>query len=204
MKNIFKLSILMLLAVLSSCNDDFLERLPETEIAVDNFFNTEEDLAIYVNGLYDFPDFDIYFDDEATDNAATTGSREIKLMMTTDANSSTITSGWDWERLRDINLFLENSEKANVTEEVRNHYNGVARFFRAQFYMQKLKRYSNVPWYDMVLTTDSEGLYKPSDPRDVVAGKIFEDYQFAINNVLARRGQHLFTTRFRLCEATYG
>ncbi|WP_422350184.1 RagB/SusD family nutrient uptake outer membrane protein [Flagellimonas sp.] len=183
MKKIFNLGLTMVLIWVSSCNDDFLERLPETEIAVDNFFNTEEDLSIYINGLYNFPGFGIYFDDEATDNAATTGSREIKLIMTTEANSSTITSGWDWGQLRDINLFLENSGKASVTEDVRNHYNGVARFFRAQFYMEKIKRYSNVPWYDKVLTTDSEDLYKPSDPREVVVSKIFEDYQFAIDNV---------------------
>ena len=144
MKNIFKLSLVILPVILSSCEDDFLERLPETEIAVDNFFNTEEDLAIYVNGLYDFPGFSIYFNDEATDNAATTGNREIKTIMTTAANSTTITGGWDWEELRDINLFLENSPKADVTEEARNHFNGVARFFRAQFYMEKIKRYSNV------------------------------------------------------------
>ncbi len=184
MKNIFKLSLTMVLAILSSCEDDFLERLPETEIAVDNFFNTEEDLAIYVNGLYDFPGFGIYFNDEATDNAATTGNREIKTIMTTAANSTTITGGWDWEELRDINLFLENSPKADVTEEVRNNFNGVARFFRAQFYMEKIKRYSNVPWYDTVLTADSEELYKASDPRELVVNKIFEDYQFAIDHVL--------------------
>ena len=184
MKKVFKISLTLVFVIQSSCNDDFLERLPETEIAVDNFFNTEEDLSIYINGLYDFPGFGIYYGDEATDNAATTGNREIKTIMTTEANSAIITSGWDWDYLRDINLFLENASKANVTEEVRNHYNGVVRFFRAQFYMNKVKRYSNVPWYDMVLTTDSEDLYKASDPREFVISRIFEDYQFAINNVL--------------------
>ncbi|MCK0191699.1 RagB/SusD family nutrient uptake outer membrane protein [Arenibacter sp. F20364] len=184
MKNIIIFSVAIGLGILSSCNDDFLERLPETEIAVDNFFNTEEDLAIYVNGLYNFPGYGLYYDDEATDNAATTGNREIKTMMTTSANSSTITSGWNWQTLRDINLFLENSDNAVVSEEIRNHYNGVARFFRAQFYMAKIKRYSNVPWYDEVLSTDSEDLYKPSDSREFVLDKIFEDYQFAVDNVL--------------------
>ena len=184
MKKIFKLSLVTVLVILSSCNDDFLDRLPETEITADIFFNTEEDLAIYINGLYNFSGYSIYFDDKATDNIATTGNREIKTMMTTNANSSTITSIWDWETLRDINLFLENSDKASVTEQTRNHYKGVARFFRAQFYMEKVKSYSNVPWYDMVLTPNSENLYKPSDSRDFVVNKIFEDYQFAIDNVL--------------------
>jgi hypothetical protein len=183
MKNIVKPSIFFVLLLLSSCNDEYLELVPETEIAVDNFFNTEEDLATYVNGLYSFPDFGIYYDDEATDNAATTGNREIKTIMTTNANSTTISSGWNWSYLRDINLFLANSPKANVPEMTRKHYEGVARFFRAQFYMDKVKRFSDVPWYDTVLTTDSDDLYKSSDTRAMVIDKIFEDYQFAIDNV---------------------
>ncbi|MBC7000790.1 RagB/SusD family nutrient uptake outer membrane protein [Cytophaga sp. FL35] len=171
--------------LLSSCNDDFLEQLPETEIGAEKFFNTEEDLSIYVNGLYNFPGIGLYSEDEATDNMATTGNREIKTLMTTDANSTTITSGWGWGTLRDINFFLEHVENANVTDEIRNHYIGVARFFRANFYMEKVKRFSNVPWYDTVLgTSDEELLFKTSDPRQFVVDKIMEDYQFAFDNVM--------------------
>ena len=183
MKNILKLSLLFVFSLLTSCNDEYLDLVPETEIAVDNFFNTEEDLAIYINGLYNFPGFGIYYDDEATDNAATTGNREIKTVMTTDANSNTVTSGWNWSYLRDVNLFLENSERAKTSDEVKRHYQGIARFFRAQFYMDKVKRFSDVPWYENVLTTDSDDLYKASDPRAVVIAKVFEDYKFAIENV---------------------
>ncbi|MDP5139062.1 MAG: RagB/SusD family nutrient uptake outer membrane protein, partial [Spirosomaceae bacterium] len=145
--------------------------------------NTEEDLSIYINGLYNFPGFGIYYDDEATDNAATTGNREIKTIMTTDANSNTVTSGWNWSYLRDVNLFLENSERAKTSDEVKRHYQGIARFFRAQFYMDKVKRFSDVPWYENVLTTDSDDLYKASDSRAMVIAKVFEDYKFAIENV---------------------
>lgn len=183
MKNILKLSLLFVFSLLTSCNDEYLDLVPETEIAVDNFFNTEEDLAIYINGLYNFPGFGIYYDDEATDNAATTGNREIKTIMTTDANSNTVTSGWNWSYLRDVNLFLKNSERAKTSDEVKRHYQGIARFFRAQFYMDKVKRFSDVPWYENVLTTDADDLYKASDPRAVVIEKVFEDYKFAIENV---------------------
>lgn len=171
-----------LLVLMSACNDDFLDRLPETEIGVDNFFNTEEDLSIYVNSMYSFPGLGMYYDD-ATDNAGTTGNREVKTIMTTEANSQTITSGWDWGSLRTINLFLENAEKADIGADVKNHYIGVARFFRAQFYMEKVKRYSNVPWYEEVLETDSEDLFKASDPRETVVDHIFEDYLFAMEHV---------------------
>ena len=171
------------LLFLTGCSDDLLEKLPETEIGAENFFSTEEDLSIYVLSMYNFPGSGIYYRDEATDNTATTGNREIKTIMATDASANSITGGWDWEELRNINYFLEHVENAMVSDEIRNHYIGVARFFRAQFYMEKVKRYSNVPWYDTSLGNTDENLYKASDPRETVVQNIFEDYQFALENV---------------------
>ncbi|OWW25317.1 RagB/SusD family nutrient uptake outer membrane protein [Zobellia sp. OII3] len=176
---------IIVVSAFMACNDDFLEQLPETEIGAEKFFNTEEDLAIYINSLYNFPGIELYSEDEATDNMATTGNREIKTIMTTDASSTSITNGWDWGQLRDVNFFLEHVGNAKVTDEIRNHYIGVARFFRAQFYMEKVKRYSNVPWYDFVLgTSDDDALFKSSDKRETVIANVFEDYRFALENVM--------------------
>ena len=132
-------------------------------------------------------------------------------MISTNANSTTVSSGWDWEKLRTINLFLDNCEKAAVAEDVLAHYQGVARFFRARFYMDKVKRFSDVPWYDKTLTTSDEDLYKPRDSRDVVIQKIFEDYRFAAEHV--KTGQETgavdkwvvltYMARHALYEGTY-
>lgn len=178
----FTLLAAALLAV--SCNDDFMERQPQTEIGVASYFNTEEDLKMYCYNLYDFPDFNNYTADAGTDNQATTDVVEVKnIMLSPNPNSTTITCDWDWSRLRTINLFLENCERADVNEETLAHYQGVARFFRARFYMEKVKKYSDVPWYDKALTTADEDLYKARDPRADVVQHIFEDYQFAADHI---------------------
>ncbi len=170
--------------VFTACNDEFLDRVPETSIGKENFFNTEEDLKIYINGLYNFPGVGLFIEDRATDNAATTGNMEIKTMMTSSPSSSTILSGWDWNQLRSINFFLENFQRAALSDEVLNHNEGVARLFRANFYMDKVKRYSDVPWYDQVIGSgDEEALFKTRDSREMVVDKLFEDYQFAAENV---------------------
>lgn len=170
--------------VFTACNDEFLDRVPETSIGKENFFNTEEDLKIYINGLYNFPGVGLFIEDRATDNAATTGNMEIKTMMTSSPSSSTILSGWNWNQLRSINFFLENFQRAALSDEVLNHYEGVARLFRANFYMDKVKRYSDVPWYDQVIGSgDEEALLKKQDSREIVVDKLFEDYQFAAENV---------------------
>lgn len=180
-KNIIIASCLLIFS-LTAC-EDFLDRYPETDISKENFFNSKEDMDTYIYGLYDFPGTEIYVGDQATDNSATTGSTELKNMMTGTPSASTINSGWDWNKLRDVNFFLENFRKANLSEEDLNHYEGLARFFRAKFYMEKVKRYSDVPWYDKVLESNDPDLFKARDPRTFVVEKIFEDYAFAAEHV---------------------
>jgi hypothetical protein len=183
-KYILLIGVLALVA--QSCNDDFLERYPETSIAKENFFKSEEDLETYIYSLYDFPGFSMYVGDNSTDNAATTGATEIKNMMIGTPSALTVTDGWgigDWSQLRSINFFLQNCADAAVNEEVLNHYQGIARFFRAKFYMNKIKRYSDVPWYDKVIETNDPDLFKGRDSRADVVDKIFEDYAFAAEHV---------------------
>mgnify|MGYP001086719387 FL=1 len=181
------LSATLLLA--SSCNDSFMDRQPHTEIGVDSYFNTERDLQMYCYGLVNTPGYS-YDSDEGTDDQATTSNVEVKnIMLSPNPTSVTINAGWDWERLYDINFFLANCDRANVTPDVLAHYQGVARFYRAEFYMDKVKTYSDVPWYDKVLTTDDPDLYKARDSRDYVVGKIFEDYRFAAEHVQADQPQ---------------
>lgn len=189
MKKIKSLLIISIVLISSACNDDFMNRFPETSIGTENFFKSEEDLKMFIYNLYSFPGINNYGNDGyyTTDNAANTGSTELKnIMLSSNPSSATVTGGWDWTTLRNINLFLENYKQADISEDLLAHYEGVARFFRARFYMDKVMRFSDVPWYDKVIgTSDEEMLFKGRDPRDFVIKKIFEDYEFARQNVKA-------------------
>jgi len=187
MKKIISIFSLAIILLFSACNDDFLDKFPETSIGIENFFKSEEDLKMFIYNLYSFPNVGIYTVDgyNTTDNASNTGSTEMKnIMLSSNPSSATITGGWTWGTLRTINLFLENYKKADVSDDVIAHYEGLARFFRARFYMDKVKRFSDVPWYDQVIgTSDDELLFKTRDPRSLVVEKIFEDYEYAGKNV---------------------
>lgn len=187
MKKINSLIIISIILIFSACNDDFMNRFPETSIGTENFFKSEEDLKMFIYNLYSFPGINNYGNDGyyTTDNAANTGSTELKnIMLSSNPSSAAVTGGWDWTTLRNINLFLENYKQAEISEDLLAHYEGVARFFRARFYMDKVNRFSDVPWYDKVIgTSDEESLFKARDPRDLVVQKIFEDYDFASKNV---------------------
>ncbi|GAA4928018.1 RagB/SusD family nutrient uptake outer membrane protein [Mucilaginibacter defluvii] len=197
---------------LSACKKDFLDRQPQTDIGTGNFFNSEQDLKLYLNNLYNFPGFGIYNNDRSTDNAPTTGAVEIKTMMVGNPSASTIVSGWNWEQLRSANFFLENFKKAPLSQDKLNHYEGIARFFRAQFYIDKVKRYSDVPWYDRTMNVnDTELLQKPRDPRAFVVDKIMEDLAFAAEHVDAKGDKggvnnwvvKAYQAKFALYEGTF-
>jgi hypothetical protein len=166
---------------LSACDD--LSRYPQTEISPELFFKTEEDLSLYINGLLSLPDRNSYLNDQSTDNATTTGAVEMKTIMVGSPSSQTISSGWDWARLRNINYFLNNYQNAVVAADVKNHYAGLARYYRAEFYLAKVKRFSDVPWFSKTLNPGDEELYKTQDPRAVVLDSIMADLEFASNHV---------------------
>jgi hypothetical protein len=181
MKKYSFLIIMGFLIGLSACDD--LSRYPQTEISPELFFKTEEDLSLYVNGLLSLPDRNSYLNDQSTDNATTTGAVEMKTIMVGSPSAQTITNGWDWGRLRNINYFLTNYQNALVAADVKNHYAGLARYYRAEFYLAKVKRYSNVPWFSKTLNPGDAELYKPQDPRAVVVDSIMADLEFAAQHV---------------------
>src|ERR1041385_1503265 len=151
MKKYIYILFIAAVSTFAACKKDGLDRFPKTSISPNLFFKTEQDLSLYVNGLLSQPDRYTYLSDQGTDNLSTTGAVEIKNVMIGNASALNIRSGWNWSRLRDINYFLENYSKANVTADIKNHYAGLARYYRAAFYLDKVKRFSDVPWYSHTL-----------------------------------------------------
>ena len=168
-----------------SCKKGELNRFPQTSISPNLFFNNESDLNLYINGLLSQPSKSSYFsqEEQSTDNLSTTGAVELKNIMLGNTNAQNINTGWSWSRLRDINYFLENYSKAQVSEAIKNHYAGLARYYRAMFYLDKVKRFSDVPWYSGTLNPGDPALLNPRDSRALVVDNIMADLDFAYNNV---------------------
>ncbi|TCD25582.1 RagB/SusD family nutrient uptake outer membrane protein [Pedobacter psychrodurus] len=183
MKKYIYIVFIAAVGMLAACKKAGLDRFPQTSISPNLFFNTESDLSLYVNGLISQPDRNTYLNDQSTDNVATTAAVEIKNVMTGNTNAQNITTGWSWSRLRNINYFLENYGKAQVSAAVKNHYAGLARYYRAEFSLDKVKRFSDVPWYSGTLEPGDEELYKARDPRTLIADSIMADLDFAYKNV---------------------
>ena len=90
--------------------------------------------------------------------------------------------GWNWEYLRAVNFYLSHSVRCDDVD-AREHFDGIARFFRAYFYFEKVKRFGEVPWFDRELSSTDPELFRPRDSRDFIMDKILDDLTYAINNI---------------------
>jgi hypothetical protein len=211
MKKYINYLLILNILLFSSCDEEFMDRYPQTSISPEEFFKTEQDLELYINGLLSLPGMFQYQTDQSSDNLATTGAVEIKSIMTGSPTSQNITGGWDWGRLRNINYFLENSREADASLEAIQHYEGIARYYRAIFYSDMVQRYSDVPWYDQLLSPTDEDLYKGRDSRETVVDGIMEDLEFASQHVRENVASgtpgnwavKAFYARFSLYEGTF-
>lgn len=188
-------SALLLGIELISCNDAFMDRYPIAEISPENSFKTAKDLELYTNGFYEMlPEFkDVIEGDLKTDNVLYTSIPSEQRSHERTIPSDVGSGGWNWENLRTINLFFDNYERCSDLS-ARDKYEGVARFFRAWFYFDKVKRFGDVPWYETVIETgDVDLLYKSKDSRVLVVNKIIEDLELAVEKLGTERASDQIT-----------
>lgn len=174
---------LMVAWTLSSCKN-YLDVAPMDKLTPEQAFATENTLQLYtnsfnVNMLPDGPA--IYQGDVMADNTVPNNVPDL-LRNSVTANN---TSGWSWGSLRNINYFLENYNNPAISLAARNNYAGIARFFRAWFYFNMVKRYGDVPWYGHTLAVSDPDLYKARDPRKLVMDSVLADLNFACANITA-------------------
>ncbi len=177
MKKLIKYTLVGIAALgLYGCEDQ-LDRYPKDKLTPDKFFRNEQECQLYTNDFYTIFPTTVY-GESADVIAKNLLTREVLGNRTVPATAST----WKWEKLRDINFFLEYSSNCK-DRDVRLQYEGLARFFRAYFYFEKVKYYGDVPWVDRPLASNEEELYKGRDSRDLVMSKVIEDLDFAIEHL---------------------
>jgi hypothetical protein len=176
-KNLYKTILLttVSVAMLSSCAD--LDQYPEDQLSPATYFSSETELELYTNQFYSLmptvgADYNWYLE-QGEHIVTPTLSREILGTRIIPSDAGDV--GWNWTQLRKINYYLKYSSRCTDIA-TRNHYDGVAHFFRAYFYYDKLKRFGEVPWYDEPLGSDDEAmLRKARDSRDVIINHIIDD-----------------------------
>ncbi len=211
-KNILSIIGIGLTLSLGSCTKDFLDKEPLDKLVPGSFFTTEKDLELYTNSFYQrmLPTgLAVVQADEMGDYTSKSNSSNFIA----GAYSSVNEGSWSWTNLRNINYFLEKSNNPAISQEARNHHIGLARFFRAYFYYDKVQTYGDVPWYSGTLSVDDPDLYKGRDPRALVMDSVLADLNFAAkhirdskdnsSSIVSRQVALAFKSRVCLFEGTF-
>jgi hypothetical protein len=210
MKIMKRLSIISfaVLCILGLVSCDALDVEPKDKMSDTDYFKKETELELFSNPFYDNL-LDKSPFDEKSDVLVTAILNEVMV----GGNRRQVPAsggGWSWSTLRDINTLLENISRCE-DEAAVTIYSALARFFRAYFYFEKVKRFGDVPWYDKQLSSGDEGLYKPRDSRELIMTKMLEDIDYAIANLPAKKTVYrvdrwaamALKSRFCLFEGTY-
>lgn len=216
------LGLLLLVITFGSC-DDFLTRAPLDSIEDNSsFWNDENNIRNTVVGLYD-----IYFEgyrtswtrsdyfygtnvadwtDDITQKSATFFTKTVPA---TDATN------WTFSNVRRINLIIDRVSNSSLTDEAKNHWLGVGRFFRALEYAKLVSKFGDVPWLDKVIdNTDLKSLYQAKKSRTTVMDNVLADLEFACQNIresdgmakgltVNRAAAMAYTSRIMLFEGTW-
>lgn len=181
--------------IIISCD---LNQIPQDTASKEAVFGSEKGLILYSYSFYDWlPSANnIHTADAMSDYAARRGAPAFIMEGAYSSTSSDDGSAsgndivalggdrdWGWTHLRNFNYFIENCTNENVDESVRNNYIGLARFFRAFFYFEKVKRYGDVPWVSTALDVEDPDLYKGRDSRTLVMDEVLADLNFACENI---------------------
>ena len=90
MKRILYIAVVFI--SLCGCNDSFLDRLPETSLVTEKFFNSPSDLALFVNKLY-LSESPQYWD-IGTDNVVASEKDEMLDLIRGNITPATV-GGWN-------------------------------------------------------------------------------------------------------------
>jgi hypothetical protein len=176
---------------LNSCDDDLLDKTPIDGISDADFWNTESDLALYLNQLYGTfagwpsagaaPSYDIGTDIIVPHSqwfgASSTNRLDGKISIPTSGG------GWSWTNVRRANYFLENAERVE-SGNLLDHYIGEGHFFRAYFYFELFKSFGDLPIItEVVAVEDEDLLYGVRSSRTEVANFILSELDLAIEKM---------------------
>ncbi|MBP7557242.1 MAG: RagB/SusD family nutrient uptake outer membrane protein, partial [Chitinophagaceae bacterium] len=199
--------------MLASCSKDFLDKEPFDKLVPNSFFTSEKDLELYANSFYERmvpTGLSVVIADEMGDYTSKSNSPAFIAGSFTSVDQGS----WSWTDLRNINYFLAKFNNPAISQEARDHYEGIARFFRAYFYFDKVKTYGDVPWYNRPLdVNDADELYKPRDSRTLVMDSVLADLDFAVGHIrnvkntssttVTRQVAQAFKSRVCLFEGTF-
>lgn len=181
------LPVALLMLVIMSCEDDFLQRDNPQTLSYNNFYSTEEDFQASLTACYLSLKGQVNqllnFNDLMTDNAVlhklgSTSDEYFFTIADVPAFSSTIRNLWasGYSSIAYANIVISRIKDSQVTGATREVFIKEAKFIRAYSYFNLVRIYGDVPKYEEEITEFSS-LY------EVGRSKEDEIYSFIIKDL---------------------
>jgi starch-binding outer membrane protein, SusD/RagB family len=168
----------ILLSILAAGCD--LEQVPQSTASKSSVFGSQQGLDLYTFSFYNM------LPNRSTNLDAMSDYMAVKSVfpfVQKGVFGAVNSTGWTWTDLRNINYFIANNKDPKISDAVRKNYTGIAKFFRAYFYFEKVKRFGNVPWIGKPLDVKDPILYGGRDPRTLVMDSVLADLDYACANI---------------------
>jgi len=171
MKKYFIYILPVLLVTLAACNE--LDKYPLDSVSSEVYFKNASQLEQYSNQFYTIlPGADAMYNEPSDEISISELADEVRgtRLIPTDASGT----NWNWSMLRRINYLLEHIDQcADVT--AREQYRGLALFFRAYLYYDRVRHYGDVPWIDHTVGNNEVQEYARRVSRDTIMHHVIED-----------------------------
>jgi len=223
-KQYFTFSYIVLLTILVCSCEDFLDKIPESEVIPEKYLNSDQDLASYSLGGYNFPSWPSWSfpsGDNNTDVYAFVRNANNNFI-TWAPGYQRVSSGygnWTFTRIRNYNYFFEQvlpkwkNNQLRGNEASNKHYIGEVHVNRAVEYFNQLQNFGDFPIIKQTLNnTNIQALIDANKrmPRNEVARYILADLDTAISllsmtdkNRITKDAALLLKSRVALFEATW-
>lgn len=196
MKKLLKTKFLLLtlmVIVVASCSDDFLDRPPEDSYSVADFYQTNDQVNSGTNHLYSRPWFNFITNvswcigELSSGNGRTWDPRNADFTnFAITGEHGTLTQAWEslYAVIAQANSVINTLPIAagpEVSADVLNNAVGEARFIRATAYFYLVRIFGSIP----IIDNNDEFVLQPIVPRNPVTDVyefIKRDYQYAIDN----------------------
>lgn len=177
MKKYLIIACIGLLFGMASC-DDTLDVTPKDKVGIEEYFKSANDLELFSNSFYNsLLDKKLY---SYQDDHIVKQNLSSELLCGSSRTVPASGGGWTWTVLRKINTLIEYAPEKCPDQAAVTKYTGVARFFRALFYYEKVRRFGDVPWIDHQLFSTDDQLWAPRDSRETVMSNVVADLDYAI------------------------
>ncbi|MDZ7690839.1 MAG: RagB/SusD family nutrient uptake outer membrane protein [Balneolaceae bacterium] len=184
---------------LISCSDDYLVKTDPTSLVEDEFYQTEEQMAQAVNGVYsqlqgmihDQWQYNEFITDNTTlhFNVANRGQGPaLEAIEYWQMNPSTpnITNLYNsyYQALVNINTTLSKLENTEINETLSQQLQGELKFLRAYYYFNLVQYFGDVILITEPIDSPEEAWTYARKPVDEVYDLVISDLEAAVSNTL--------------------